>query len=103
MRSLLLYCLFFVKPSKTLAFLLPAIVHINAQPYLQPGDGPIVLVIAPTRELAVQIKVECDKFGHSSGIKNTCVSSSATLRLKACCTTLLRQSLTRCIKHGFLI
>jgi len=58
---------------KTLAFLLPAIVHINAQPYLQPGDGPIVLVIAPTRELAVQIKVECDKFGHSSGIKNTCV------------------------------
>jgi len=43
---------------KTLAFLLPAMVHINAQPYLQPGDGPIVLVLAPTRELAVQIKVE---------------------------------------------
>jgi superfamily II DNA/RNA helicase len=43
------------------------------QPYLQPGDGPIVLVIAPTRELAVQIKVECDKFGCSSGIKNVCV------------------------------
>ena len=52
---------------KTLAFLLPAIVHINAQPYLQPGDGPIVLAIVPTRELAVQIKVECDKFGNSSG------------------------------------
>mmetsp|Transcript_6816 Transcript_6816/g.9167 ORF Transcript_6816/g.9167 Transcript_6816/m.9167 type:complete len:491 (-) Transcript_6816:205-1677(-) len=58
---------------KTLAFLLPAMVHINAQPYLQPGDGPIVLVIAPTRELAIQIKVECDKFGGTSGIKNTCV------------------------------
>jgi hypothetical protein len=26
------------------------------QPYLQPGDGPIVLVLAPTRELALQIK-----------------------------------------------
>lgn len=41
------------------------------QPYLQPGDGPIVLVVAPTRELAVQIKMECDKFGCSSDIKNT--------------------------------
>lgn len=43
------------------------------QPYLQRGDGPIVLVIAPTRELALQIKVECDKFGASSSIKNTVV------------------------------
>ncbi|TMW64904.1 hypothetical protein Poli38472_009071 [Pythium oligandrum] len=58
---------------KTLAFLLPAIVHINAQPYLQPGDGPIVLIIAPTRELAVQIQQEANKFGSSSKIKNTCV------------------------------
>jgi ATP-dependent RNA helicase DDX5/DBP2 len=58
---------------KTLAFLLPGIVHINAQPYLRPGDGPIVLVLAPTRELAMQIKEECDKFGKSSMIKNACV------------------------------
>lgn len=32
-----------------------------------------MLVVAPTRELAVQIKEECDKFGGSSEIKNTCV------------------------------
>ncbi|KAF4678194.1 hypothetical protein FOL47_003256 [Perkinsus chesapeaki] len=57
---------------KTLAFLLPAVVHINAQPYLQKGDGPIVLVLAPTRELALQIKEECDRFGKSSRISNTC-------------------------------
>lgn len=43
------------------------------QPYLKPGEGPIVLVLAPTRELAVQIKEECDKFGASSEIKNTVV------------------------------
>jgi ATP-dependent RNA helicase DDX5/DBP2 len=43
------------------------------QPYLKPGEGPIVLVLAPTRELAVQIKEECDKFGKSSEIKNTVV------------------------------
>lgn len=30
-----------------------------------------MLVLAPTRELAVQIKEECDKFGASSEIKNT--------------------------------
>merc|ERR1712087_619979 len=58
---------------KTLAFLLPAMIHINAQQYLKPGEGPIVLVLAPTRELAVQIKEECDKFGASSEIKNTVV------------------------------
>jgi superfamily II DNA or RNA helicase len=40
---------------------------------LKPGEGPIVLVLAPTRELAVQIKEECDKFGASSQIKNTVV------------------------------
>ncbi|KAI8053708.1 P-loop containing nucleoside triphosphate hydrolase protein [Syncephalis plumigaleata] len=58
---------------KTLAYCLPAIVHINAQPFLQPGDGPIVLVLAPTRELAVQIREECNRFGASSRIKNTCI------------------------------
>lgn len=58
---------------KTLSYCLPAIVHINAQPLLKPGDGPIVLVLAPTRELAVQIQQECSKFGKTSRIRNTCV------------------------------
>ncbi|KAL1640798.1 ATP-dependent RNA helicase dbp2 [Diplodia intermedia] len=58
---------------KTLTYCLPAIVHINAQPLLAPGDGPIVLILAPTRELAVQIQTEISKFGKSSRIRNTCV------------------------------
>ncbi|CAK7216560.1 ATP-dependent RNA helicase dbp2 [Sporothrix bragantina] len=58
---------------KTLTYCLPSIVHINAQPLLAPGDGPIVLVLAPTRELAVQIQQEITKFGRSSRIRNTCV------------------------------
>lgn len=58
---------------KTLTYCLPAIVHINAQPLLAQGDGPIVLVLAPTRELAVQIQQEMSKFGKSSRIRNTCV------------------------------
>ncbi|KAJ1956382.1 ATP-dependent RNA helicase dbp2, partial [Dipsacomyces acuminosporus] len=58
---------------KTLAYTLPGIVHINAQPLLKPGDGPVVLILAPTRELAVQIQSECNKYGASSRIRNTCV------------------------------
>ncbi|XP_061374606.1 DEAD-box ATP-dependent RNA helicase 20-like [Gastrolobium bilobum] len=58
---------------KTLAYLLPSIVHVNAQPILDPGDGPIVLVLAPTRELAVLIQQEATKFGSSSKIKSTCI------------------------------
>ncbi|KAI9327330.1 P-loop containing nucleoside triphosphate hydrolase protein [Obelidium mucronatum] len=58
---------------KTLAYTLPAIIHINAQPLLSPGDGPIVLILAPTRELALQIQQECNKFGSSSKIKNCCL------------------------------
>jgi len=68
---------------KTLAFLMPAIVHINAQPLLERGDGPIVLILAPTRELACQIKGECDKFGYSSNVKNTCVYGGAPKRDQA--------------------
>ncbi len=50
------------------------------QQYLKPGEGPIVLVLAPTRELAVQIKEECDKFGASSEIKNTVVYGGVPIR-----------------------
>jgi len=58
---------------KTLAYILPAIIHISAQPQLVPGDGPIALVLAPTRELAMQIQKEADNFGLSARIKNTCL------------------------------
>ena len=58
---------------KTCAYILPAMVHINAQPYLRRGDGPICLVLAPTRELAVQIQAEATRFGASSRIRNMVV------------------------------
>ncbi|KAI9005054.1 P-loop containing nucleoside triphosphate hydrolase protein [Hyaloraphidium curvatum] len=48
---------------KTAAFLWPMIVHIMDQPDLEKGDGPIGLVLAPTRELAQQIYAEAKKFG----------------------------------------
>ncbi|XP_068681098.1 probable ATP-dependent RNA helicase DDX43 isoform X1 [Montipora foliosa] len=58
---------------KTLAFLLPAFLHIDGQdtPRHQRG-GPTVLVLSPTRELALQIESEVKKF-HYRGIKSVCV------------------------------
>lgn len=58
---------------KTLAFLLPAFLHIDGQetPRERRG-GPTVLVLSPTRELALQIEAEVKKF-HYRGIKSVCV------------------------------
>ncbi|CAH2043733.1 unnamed protein product [Thlaspi arvense] len=62
---------------KTLAYLLPALVHVTAQPRLGQDDGPIVLILAPTRELAVQIQEESRKFGLRSGVRSTCIYGGA--------------------------
>ena len=47
---------------KTASFLWPLLIHIAAQPPLQKGDGPIGIIIAPTRELAQQIYLEACKY-----------------------------------------
>ncbi|CAG9853654.1 unnamed protein product [Phyllotreta striolata] len=62
---------------KTLSYILPAIVHINHQPRLKRGDGPIALILAPTRELAQQIQQVANEFGQTSRIRNTCVFGGA--------------------------
>lgn len=62
---------------KTLAYIMPAVVHINHQPRLQRGDGPIVLVLAPTRELAQQIQQVANDFGSCTHLKNTCIFGGA--------------------------
>ncbi|RAL39003.1 hypothetical protein DM860_011489 [Cuscuta australis] len=62
---------------KTLAYLLPGFVHISAQPQLVHGDGPIALVLAPTRELAVQIQEEAVKFGSHENLRSTCIYGGA--------------------------
>lgn len=47
---------------KTAAYLWPAIVHIMDQPDLNYGDGPIALIVVPTRELAIQVYQEAKRF-----------------------------------------
>merc|ERR1719199_1106862 len=58
---------------KTLAFLLPLFRHILDQPPLRNEDGPIGLIIGPTRELCQQITGEVGKF-----------SKHVNLRMVAC-------------------
>lgn len=54
---------------KTLAFLLPALIHIEGQETPRSErTGPNVLVMAPTRELALQIEKEVNKYSYH-GIK----------------------------------
>lgn len=62
---------------KTMAFMVPAIVHILAQPPLKLGDGPIALVLAPTRELALQIEEETRKVSQRCDIRVTCLYGGA--------------------------
>lgn len=61
---------------KTLGYLLPGFMHIKR---LQNStrNGPTVLVLAPTRELATQILDEAVKFGRSARISCTCLYGGA--------------------------
>ena len=47
---------------KTAAFMLPAL-HRLAEPSSVPGRGPRVLVLTPTRELALQVSEAAAKYG----------------------------------------
>lgn len=65
---------------KTLAFLLPALIHIDRQPTpREERGGPNVLVLAPTRELALQIEKEVSKMKFR-GIRAVCVYGGGSRR-----------------------
>ncbi|XP_053567975.1 probable ATP-dependent RNA helicase DDX43 [Bombina bombina] len=58
---------------KTLAYLLPGFVHLDLQPIPRnQRDGPGMLVLAPTRELALQVKEECSKYKYK-GFESLCI------------------------------
>lgn len=65
-------------------YALPATVHITNQKPLSKGDGPIALVLAPTRELAQQIQSVAKDFGASCSIRNTCIFGGAPKGSQVC-------------------
>jgi len=56
---------------KTAAYLWPLLVHIMDQKELEPGDGPIGLIVAPTRELSQQVTWH---LGHSISNSNFAIT-----------------------------
>lgn len=62
---------------KTMGYMLPAIIHCMHQQRQERGDGPIVLVLSPTRELAQQIQQQAEKFGGPCNMRNACLFGGA--------------------------
>ena len=64
---------------KTIAFLLPLFRHIKDQRPLEQMEGPMAVVMTPTRELATQIHRECKPFLKVLNLRVRC--SSIIIRL----------------------
>nr|CAG8606020.1 10970_t:CDS:10 [Entrophospora candida] len=63
---------------KTAAFIWPMLIHIMDQEELKKGEGPIGLILAPTRELTSQIYIEAKKFAKSYGLRVAAVYGGAS-------------------------
>lgn len=71
---------------KTLGFTIPALGHVLSQDPLGsklPNRGPIVLVLAPTRELAMQSAQVCIDAGKPCNLKTVCVFGGGDKREQA--------------------
>ena len=58
---------------KTLAFLLPLFRHVKDQRPLEKTEGPVAVIMTPTRELAIQITKDCKKFAKHLKLRTVCV------------------------------
>ncbi|KAM3468418.1 hypothetical protein MY5147_007960 [Beauveria neobassiana] len=65
---------------KTMAFLLPMFRHIKDQPPLKESEGPVGLIMTPTRELATQIHRDCKPFLKMMGMRAVCAYGGAPIR-----------------------
>lgn len=64
---------------KTVAYLLPMFRHIKDQRPIEKMDGPISIIIAPTRELATQIHAECKPYLKALDLNAVCVYGGSPL------------------------
>ncbi|VVT55285.1 uncharacterized protein SAPINGB_P004520 [Magnusiomyces paraingens] len=65
---------------KTMAFLLPLFRHIKDQRPLAKHEGPMALVMTPTRELAVQIFRECKPFLRALNLRAVCAYGGSPIK-----------------------
>ena len=64
---------------KTLAYILPMLRHILAQRKLNENEGPIALILVPTRELACQIYEEISIFTKYLKINVSCIYGGSAM------------------------
>uniref|UniRef100_A0A3B3U5I8 ATP-dependent RNA helicase DDX42 n=1 Tax=Poecilia latipinna TaxID=48699 RepID=A0A3B3U5I8_9TELE len=64
---------------KTAAFIWPMLVHIMDQKELEPGEGPIAVIVCPTRELCQQIHAECKRFGKVYSLRSVAVYGGGSM------------------------
>mmetsp|Transcript_12665 Transcript_12665/g.18951 ORF Transcript_12665/g.18951 Transcript_12665/m.18951 type:complete len:698 (-) Transcript_12665:73-2166(-) len=62
---------------KTLAFVWPMLMHVCDQRFIEKGEGPIAVILSPTRELATQIYSEAKKFAKKLDVKVCAVFGGA--------------------------
>ncbi|EER30064.1 pre-mRNA-processing ATP-dependent RNA helicase PRP5, putative [Coccidioides posadasii C735 delta SOWgp] len=65
---------------KTIAFLLPMFRHIKDQRPLENMEGPVGLIMTPTRELATQIHKECKPFLKALNLRAVCAYGGAPIK-----------------------
>ncbi|KAL2212437.1 P-loop containing nucleoside triphosphate hydrolase protein [Sarocladium strictum] len=65
---------------KTVAFLMPMFRHIKDQPPLKENEGPVGLIMTPTRELATQIHRDCKPFLKMMGLRAVCAYGGAPIK-----------------------
>ena len=65
---------------KTIAFLLPMFRHIRDQRAVEGSDGPVGLIMTPTRELATQIHKECKPFLKAMNLRAVCAYGGAAIK-----------------------
>ncbi|KAI9470882.1 MAG: hypothetical protein EXX96DRAFT_603014 [Benjaminiella poitrasii] len=65
---------------KTIAFLLPMFRHIKDQRPLEAGEGPMAIIMTPTRELATQIHRECKPFLKVLNLRAVCAYGGSPIK-----------------------
>lgn len=65
---------------KTIAFLIPMFRHIKDQRPLGNMEGPVGLIMTPTRELATQIHKDCKPFLKALGLRAVCAYGGAPIK-----------------------
>ncbi|KAE8364455.1 Pre-mRNA-processing ATP-dependent RNA helicase prp5 [Aspergillus caelatus] len=65
---------------KTIAFLIPMFRHIKDQRPLDNMEGPVGLIMTPTRELATQIHKDCKPFLKALNLRAVCAYGGAPIK-----------------------